>query len=128
MTEAWDVVSEWTLREPVRSRVPVPKAALRAALTLACCLRWTAFDLYLALGWCAALRPSELLRLRRRDVTLPSDLASSTAPLFLRLRATKTSEKHGAPAHQHARIIEADVIALPEACLGEFDPRARIFD
>ena len=72
MTEAWDVVSEWTLREPVRSRVPVPKAALRAALTLACCLRWTAFDLYLALGWCAALRPSELLRLRRRGRTTGS--------------------------------------------------------
>ena len=117
MTPAWDVVSEWSLREPGKPRAPVPEAGVRAAITLACCLRWTAFALFLAFGWCAALRPGELLKLRRRDVTLPSDLASQTSPLFLRLRASKTSRKHGAATHQHARIEAADVIELAEAYL-----------
>ena len=127
MTPAWDVVSEWSLREPGKSRVPVPEAGLRAAITLACCLHWTAFALFLAFGWCAALRPGELLKLRRRDVTLPSDLASPTSPLFLRLRASKTSRKHGAATHQHARIDAADVIELAEALVGELRPKERIF-
>ena len=59
LTPAWDVVSEWTLREPGKPRVPVPEAGVRAAITLACCLRWTAFALFLALGWCAVLRPTK---------------------------------------------------------------------
>ena len=105
MTPAWDVVSEWSLREPGKPRAPVPEAGVRAAITLACCLRWTAFALFLAFGWCAALRPGELLKLRRRDVTLPTDLASQTSPLFLRLRASKTSRKHGAATHQHTRAV-----------------------
>ena len=127
MTPAWDVVSEWSLREPGKPRAPVPEAGVRAAITLACCLRWTAFALFLAFGWCAALRPGELLKLRRRDVTLPTDLASQTSPLFLRLRASKTSRKHGAATHQHARIEAADVIELAEAYLGELRPKDRIF-
>ena len=127
MTPAWDVVSEWSLREPGKPRAPVPEAGVRAAITLACCLRWTAFALFLAFGWCAALRPGELLKLRRRDVTLPTDLASQTSPLFLRLRASKTSRKHGAATHQHARIEAADVIELAEAYLGEMRPKDRIF-
>ena len=105
----------------------MPEAGLRAAITLACCLHWTAFALFLAFGWCAALRPGELLKLRRRDVTLPSDLASPTSPLFLRLRASKTSRKHGAATHQHARIDAADMIELAEALVGELRPKERIF-
>ena len=127
LTPAWDVVSEWTLREPGKPRVPVPEAGVRAAITLACCLRWTAFALFLALGWCAVLRPGELLKLRRRDVTLPSDLASRTSPLFIRIRASKTSRMRGAATHQHARVDAADVIELAEAFLGEMQPKERIF-
>ena len=127
LTPAWDVVSEWTLREPGKPRVPVPEAGVRAAITLACCLRWTAFALFLALGWCAVLRPGEILKLRRRDVTLPSDLASRTSPLFIRIRASKTSRMRGAATHQHARVDAADVIELAEAFLGEMQPKERIF-
>ena len=127
LTPAWDVVSEWSLREPGKSRVPVPEAGVRAAITLACCLHWTFFALFLAFGWCAVLRPGELLKLRRRDVTLPSDLASRRSPLFIRLRASKTSRQRGAATHQHARIDAADVIELAEALLGELEPKQRIF-
>ena len=129
LTEAWDTATNWELREPTQARVPLPEPGYRAGVAATLLWGWTGLMWYLLLGWHAALRPGEALRLRRRDLTLPSDLLSRRPVAFLRLPGTKTAGlSRWIASVQHARIESAEVVALMEAELGELPPRARLVD
>ena len=65
---AWGILSRWEEEEPGERSMVMPESLLRAAVTLSLLWRWPHFTGFLPLGFHALLRPSEILRLRRRDL------------------------------------------------------------
>lgn len=80
---AWDVDRSWQLLEPVEHRLPMPYPLFCAALVLCFLSGRIEFAALLLLGFSAALRPGEMLNLRRRDLILPSDLLGAAQEMFV---------------------------------------------
>ena len=60
----------------------------------------------LVVGWVGLTRPGELLRLRRRDVVLPSDLGEIDTVAFIVYVLPKGRWSRRAPKQEHVRVDE----------------------
>jgi len=113
LPRAWDAVQAWETLEPGTCRVPLPHLAFRAMVALALAWRWPLFAVLLTLGYHAALRPGELLKLEVADVLLPEDLLHGLAHGFVLLRSPKTRKTFA--ANQHVRLDDPFIIRLLRA-------------
>lgn len=103
----WGVLRTWENLEPVTHHPPIPQAVLHACVATALSWKWERFAVLLLLGFYALLRPSELIMLRRRDISIPGDHLE-TGVLYIRIGLPKT--RNQAARNQHVRMDEADVV------------------
>ena len=122
---AWSILSRWEEEEPGERSMVMPESLLRAAVTLALLWRWPHFAGFLLVGFHALLRPSEILRLRRRDLILPRDLLTDVPVAFVRILGSKTKRFL---QRQHARISDALSVAFLDALFGHCHPLSPLFD
>ena len=86
------------------------------------------------LEWVALARPTELLRLVRRDVLLPNDLCETAAVEFVVFELPKGRWSRRAPKKEHVRIDDPHAIAFLERTIGSWEaaeplfPRLRVGD
>ncbi|CAE7201974.1 unnamed protein product [Symbiodinium sp. CCMP2592] len=104
---AWGVLSRWEEEEPQERSMIIPEAVYKAAISVALLWGWPFFVAALLLGFHGLLRPGEFLKLRRRDLILPSDLLTSTPIAYVRILGAKTKRFL---QRQHAKI--SDVLAV----------------
>ena len=86
LSETWETITSWGLERPGALRTPILLPALLglASLSTAFAMRTTGLDAYLWLavgilaevGFFGLLRPRELLKLRREDISFPEVLLS----------------------------------------------------
>ncbi|CAE7560174.1 SUF4 [Symbiodinium sp. CCMP2592] len=122
---AWGILSRWEEEEPGERSMVMPESLLRAAVTLSLLWRWPHFTGFLLLGFHALLRPSEILKLRRRDLILPRDLLTDVPVAFVRILGSKTKRFL---QRQHARISDALSVAFLDALFGHCHPLSPLFD
>jgi len=88
LPHAWAAHNAWEAEEPGQSHRPMPAVALLAGVAVAISWRWLDVALLLLLAFDGALRPSDFLQLRRRDLRLPSDLASDSGEAYVVMEAS----------------------------------------
>jgi len=135
LPESWEAVSEWESEEPSGTHVPLPRRAYAAAVAL--CVMWASapaahvawFEMLRALiiGWVGLSRPGELLRLRRRDVVLPSDLGEVDTIAFIIYTLPKGRWSRRAPKHEHVRVDDLAAIRFLETTVGGMHPSEELF-
>ena len=86
LKQSWDVLKTWEMDKPLAMRIPCPeiiaKAIFCVALTKAFVVcpeeahYWLPFGILVWTGWFGLLRPGEIIKLRCRDVVLPSVIHS----------------------------------------------------
>jgi len=122
---AWDAVSNWERDEPGGNHVPLPRRAFAAAVAL-CCIwggaggRWAEMLRALVLGWVSLARPGEMLRLRRRDLVLPSDLGEDGPPAFVVFELPKGRWSRRAAKKEHVRVDDSAAIQFLERTVGDW--------
>ena len=102
----WSLIRTWEGLEPVQHHPPLPLAVVRALVTTALLWQWPRMAVMLALGFFGLLRPSELIGLRRQDVSLPGDHLEGDV-IYVRVNQPKTRNK--AALCQYVRIDEDGV-------------------
>ena len=129
MKPVWATVTNWEREEPADSHVPLPAVAFAAALAVCFSWGWLQMLAALIVGWLSLARPGELLKLRRRDLILPSDLGLSCAasPGFVVFRHPKGSWGRNAARVEHVRISDAAGLAFLEAYAAGLDDAALLF-
>lgn len=99
----WKIIRTWESLEPSKHHPPVPKQVLFALAATALAWEWHRIAVLLLLGFLGLLRPSELIMLRRGDLSLPCDHWEGDV-LYIRIGAAKTRLK--AARDQHVRVEE----------------------
>ena len=103
----------------------IPEAVYKAAITVALLWSWPVFVAALLLGFHGLLRPGEFLKLRRRDLILPSDLLTSTPIAYVRILGSKTRRFL---QRQHAKVSDALAVQFLEALFGSTPRSEFLFD
>ena len=129
MKPVWNAVSNWEREEPAESHVPLPAVAYAAALTVCIAWRWWEMLAALIAGWLSLARPGELMRLRRKDLILPSDLGQDrvSSPGFIVFRHPKGSWGRNAARVEHVRVSDRDGLAFLEAYAAAMPDEALLF-
>eukprot|EP00971_Amphidinium_carterae_P339536 6477397-Amphidinium_carterae.1 len=117
---AWLCQRTWQQHTPVHARAPMPESILLALACTSWVLGWHRLALGLLLGFLGMLRPSELGRLRRMDISLPQDLNGSPDVLIIAIAQSKTSTR--ASRLQSTMITDVNVIALAQGLLCDDSP------
>ena len=106
MTSAWDLVARWEQISPVRHRLPVPEALVKAICVFGWHQRWYSFVGATLLAFYGAGRLGEILRTSREDLVLPLDvLEPPGSAIFLRLRQFKSLRRQPAKI-QHMKVVD----------------------
>ena len=124
MAPAWHVVSQWEEIQPTKHRLPLPEPLYKALVSLSVLLGWKRFAAVLVLGMEGITRIGEVLKARRCDLVLPSDLFEDQyQSAFLKIRRPKTLRR-GKGRVQHSKVDNELAVAF----LGkEFWENGRIF-
>lgn len=124
---AWQLVSKWEMLEPTVHRTPLPYVVYRAMVSLALCLGWKRVAGVLVIAFEAICRPGEVLRAKRCDLLLPSDLvAEDPGRVFLRIQNPK-SKRRGIGAIQHAKISDPLIAGFLQGIFGDFESDRPLF-
>ena len=140
LRSAWQTFSNFERETPGESHLPVPKVAYRASLGVCCawlpagaarewrrlrsCI-WLEMLASLIAGWLCMSRPGELLRLRRRNLGLPSDFGDPHGPGWIAFADPKGGWGRNAARAEHVtirdpvglRFLEAYAAHLPDDAL-----------
>jgi hypothetical protein len=111
----WNVLKTWDMLEPVTHHPPMPLQVVLALASTALAWNWPHFAALLVIGYFGLLRPSELVGLRRRDLSLPQD---HWEPQVLYVRIGQPKTRFRAAMAQHVRIDETGVAAWVQLILG----------
>ena len=99
---------------PVTHRVPVPLPVIEALISLALQLSWKRWAAVSAICFFGISRAGEVLRCRRKDLLLPSDLLQDAGgAAYVVLWQPKTSQRQAASV-QHLKITESSSVSLLE--------------
>ncbi|CAE7247502.1 unnamed protein product [Symbiodinium sp. CCMP2592] len=104
----WNVIRTWEGLEPVQHHPPISAPILRALVVTALLWKWRRLAVVLVLGFFGLLRPSELICLRRHDLSLPEDHLEGEV-VYIRVGHPKTRNR--AAHSQHVRVDEPGVAA-----------------
>ena len=116
----WEINAAWEAEEPGRARAAVPAALVRAVAAV--CLLWgeRRTAVLFLLAWEGALRPGDVVGLRRVDLRTPDvtgDVTPGPPAMYVVLHHSKTRAR--AARVQHVRIVAAGLIrAVREAFAG----------
>ena len=102
----WNVIRTWEGLEPVQHHPPISAPILRAVVVTALLWKWRRLAVVLVLGFFGLLRPSELICLRRQDLSLPEDHLEGEV-VYIRVGHPKTRNR--AVHSQHVRVDEPGV-------------------
>ena len=123
----WDFITRWELLEPLVHRLPLPWAACRAMASLALGWKWVRFALVLLIAFRGILRVGEVLKARRADLVLPSDLLSEKLDrMYLRIKDPK-SKRRGGGKEQHTTIVDLDLVSACDRVFSKFDADTLLF-
>jgi hypothetical protein len=114
----WEAAWAWKLRQPLRTRRPMPRAVLRAVV-IVCLAQGFALGGALGLAYVSAavlfwvgfetlLRPGEMLNLRRRDVILPRDVGTSRDRHAVIIVRSPKNQRHMALRHSQCSRFEVN--------------------
>jgi hypothetical protein len=103
----------------------MPLPVLRALVTTALVWDWPKLAVLLVLGFFGLLRPSELIGLRRRDLSLPDDHLGGDV-IHIRVGTPKTRNK--AARSQHVRVDEVGVAAWVQMMIASIPMWRRIWN
>jgi hypothetical protein len=124
---AWALVTQWEEINPVQHRQPLPELLYKAMVAVAWMWGWKRFVALLLLGFEGIARVGELLRARRGDLVLPSDLgAAEGSAVFLKIRKPKTMRR-GKGRVQHLKIDGELVSTFLESVLGPLEEFLPLF-
>ena len=127
LSPAWSLVTQWEEINPVQHRQPLPELLYRAMVAVSWMWGWKRFASILLLRFEGIARVGELLRARRGDLVLPSDLgALESAVTFLRIRKPK-SMRRGKGRVQHLKIDNELVTAFLETEVGPLEEFLPLF-
>ena len=127
LSPAGPLVTQWEEINPVQHRQPLPELLYRAMVAVSWMWGWKRFASILLLGFEGIARVGELLRARRGDLVLPSDLgALESAVTFLRIRKLK-SMRRGKGRVQHLKIDNELVTAFLENEVGPLEEFLPLF-
>ena len=109
--------ARWPHVEPVTHRVPVPLPVIEALISLAWQLSWKRWAAVSAICFFGIAGAGEVLRCRRKDLLLPSDLLQdASGAAYVVLWQSKTSQRQAASV-QHLKITESRAVSLFGICL-----------
>ena len=109
---ALQLVSKWQRLEPIEHRAPVSLVLLRAMTAVALAWEWDRFAAVVLVTFFGITRPGEVLKTRRRELLLPSDLvAEGSNAKYLKILGPK-SQHRGLGLVQHTKIDEPTVTAF----------------
>ena len=111
---AWDTLSAWQSLEPGESHAPLPPDLCSAIAVVALAWGWVDFAVVLLLGFHCALRPGEMVALRRRCLVLPSDMLTPLDLGFVVLEEPKTRKRSA--RRQHVKIAGPRLLSFLDAC------------
>ena len=127
MAPAWHVVSQWEEVQPTKHRTPLPEPIYKAMVSLAVLLGWKRFAAALVLGVEGITRIGEVLKARRCDLVLPSDLFEDQYQnAFLKIRRPKTLRR-GKGRVQHAKVDHGPAVKFLENIYGKLDEFLPLF-
>ena len=120
-----NLIRTWEQLEAVQHHPPMPlKVALACAAT-ALLWNWPRIAVASVLGSFGLLRPSEVIRLRRQDLALPSDHFDEGV-LYIRIGQPKT--RHRAAVCQHVRVDHPGVACWVADVLHSTPPWRKIWN
>ena len=123
----WDYVSRWQSLAPLTHRLPLPWKLCQAMASLALAWKWFRFALTLLIGFLGILRIGEVLKARRRDLVLPTDLlAEASDKLYLKVKEPKTKRRGGGRV-QHATVTDKALVRACEHVFGGLPPDAFLY-
>jgi hypothetical protein len=120
---SWDLVEEWTWREPTQKRAPVPLLVVRAMLAVAGSWKWWGMGLVLWMSFHGLLRPGEAVDMKKKHVRFAHALGSRAKVVVLVIAEAKTRRK--AARVQHVILEEPLLVTIAErfcSFLGPEDP------
>lgn len=111
----WDLATRWELAEPVTHRTPImPLPLLESMLMMAWQHKWYRWVGVTLLSFFGISRVGEVLRLRRRELLLPSDLLDDEhSAAYVVLWKSKTSTRQPARV-QHLKLVDERAIRMLE--------------
>jgi hypothetical protein len=115
LRRAWRALSQWQALEPSDPHPPMPRSLLAAMVSVAVVAELGDFAAFLLLGWVALLRPGEALRIRRRDLIFPEEIAAERELLFVALQEHKTRHGRTLDGPQHGVVRDPLVISYLRA-------------
>ena len=111
---AWEVVTKWSVVEPVEHRPPLPEALL-AGFGIA--LGWYRFVVAVLLSYYCIVRPGEVLKAVRKDILTPANCLDDTGSACIYLKVTKPKTRKRGARVQHCKICAPVVVEFIEAIL-----------
>ena len=104
MSLAWNVATNWRIKEPVLHRLPIPTALAKALFALSFLLGFARFSGCAMLAFYGPGRIGEVLRCTRKDLVLPSDLLFEPKHMVLLQFSKPKSRFRGGAKVQHLSI------------------------
>ena len=128
MQPCWELVARWEAHQPVKHRVPLPEAVVKALCPLGWLRGWFGWVVATAAAYYGGARLGEILRCSREDLLLPCDVAEDGfSPVFLRLQQFNTKFRNPAKV-QHLEIMEITTCKLLHLAFRKLDKNALLFD
>ena len=107
---AWDSQRAWEDLEPGSSHSPLPAELCMAIAVVALAWKWIDFAALLLIGFHAALRPGEMVALKRRTLLLPEDLLGPAEIGFVIIDTPKTKKRSA--RKQHVKLHGTALLAF----------------
>ena len=127
LSTAWALVTQWEEINPVQHRQPLPEMLYKAMFSVAWMWGWKRFSAVLLLGFEGIARVGELLRARRSDLVLPSDLGDpDLKAVFLKIRKPK-SMRRGKGRVQHVKVSNPSAVNFLERVYSDLEDFLLLF-
>ena len=118
--QSWDLAFLWGSYEPATHHVAMPAQVLVSVISVAFVWGWSREAAVFALAWGALLRIGEVLKARRADLIMPSDLGDTIDHALLRILEPKT--RFRAARHQTGKLEQPDLIEIIRIGFGHLHP------
>ena len=125
LTAAWDVADSWKLLMPWSNHCPTPPSVALAMFSLSIIWHWPDMGIFVLMAFLGLFRPGELLKLKRIDVLLPSDLLSTKQVCFVHIGQPKN--RRITARREHVRLEDPMLIYMLELWLPRLAPNTRLF-
>ena len=124
---AWNVASNWRIKEPVVHRLPTPRALAKALFALSYLLGFERFAGCSMLAFFGPGRIGEILRCSRKHLVLPSDMLFEPSDLVLLEIPAPKSRFRGGATVQHISIRDVVAVKALQTIFGDLSPADKLY-